>query len=170
MKITEAQAAVLSNYEVYQHLVEQRDQYKKIKRRGPPNLETVVSEVSHHSPRWPARQSHQLLTLASQLLQYMRSKPNPLSQKPVTYTAECVSSLVQQLRPYDLSKGEVVMILNLRPSSVVALNTVLEDMSERYTEEQQEEMVQIILDVLGQPESGAAEGQEEGDVSMAEAA
>ncbi|CEJ79887.1 hypothetical protein VHEMI00102 [[Torrubiella] hemipterigena] len=148
MKITEAQSAVLSNYEVYQHLVDQRDQYKKIKRRGPPNLETVVSE----------------------LLQYMRSKPNPLSQKPITYNAECVSSLVQQLRPYDLSKGEVVMILNLRPSSVVALNTVLEDMSDRYTEEQQEEMVQIILEVLGEPESGAAGGQEEGDVSMADAA
>lgn len=100
----------------------------------------------------------------------MRSKPNPLSQKPITYNAECVSALVQQLRPYDLSKGEVVMILNLRPSSVVALNTVLEDMSDRYTEEQQEEMVQIILEVLGEPESGAAEGQEGGDVSMADAA
>lgn len=46
MKVVEAQSAVLSNYEVFQHLTDQRDGYKKIKRRGPPNLETVVREVS----------------------------------------------------------------------------------------------------------------------------
>lgn len=45
MKVIESQSAVLSNYEVYQHLVDQRDRYKKTKRRGPPNLETVVREV-----------------------------------------------------------------------------------------------------------------------------
>lgn len=38
MKILEAQSAVLSNFEVWQHLSEK-------KRRGPPNLETVVREV-----------------------------------------------------------------------------------------------------------------------------
>lgn len=46
MKITEAQSAVLSNYEVFQHLTNQRDRYKQKKHRGPPNLETVVTEVS----------------------------------------------------------------------------------------------------------------------------
>lgn len=46
MKIIESQSAVLSNFEVYQHLTEQRNRYKKAKRRGPPNLETVVREVS----------------------------------------------------------------------------------------------------------------------------
>lgn len=46
MKIIESQSAVLSNYEVYQHLIDQRDTYKKEKRRGPSNLGTVVKEVS----------------------------------------------------------------------------------------------------------------------------
>jgi hypothetical protein len=45
MKVLEAQAAVLTNYEVYQHALEQRDRYKLKKRRGPPNLETVIKEV-----------------------------------------------------------------------------------------------------------------------------
>lgn len=45
MKVLEAQSAVLSNYEVFQHVSEQRKKYKKTKRRGPPNLETVVREV-----------------------------------------------------------------------------------------------------------------------------
>lgn len=47
MKILEAQSAVLSNYEVYQHLADQRDRYKQKKHRGPPNLETVVREVRY---------------------------------------------------------------------------------------------------------------------------
>lgn len=47
MRILEAQSAVLSNYEVFQHLIDQRSRYKQQKRRGPPNLETVVTEVWH---------------------------------------------------------------------------------------------------------------------------
>jgi hypothetical protein len=47
MKVLESQAALLSNYEVYAHLMEQRARYNRAgkKRRGPPNLETVVREV-----------------------------------------------------------------------------------------------------------------------------
>ncbi|KAI9158642.1 Calcitonin peptide-receptor component protein [Paramyrothecium foliicola] len=151
MKVLEAQAAVLTNYEVFQHALDQRDRYKQKKRRGPPNYETVMTE----------------------LLQYLKTEPSPLSQDPPTYTPDCVPQLLERLRPYDLAKGEVVMILNLRPVSVAALNTMVEDMGERYTEEQQEEMVNIVGEVLGYPVPAAAEGDEaaaDGDVAMDEAA
>ncbi|RGP72707.1 DNA-directed rna polymerase iii subunit rpc9 [Fusarium longipes] len=149
MKILEAQSAVLTNYEVYQHLTEQRERYKNAKRRGPPNLETVVRE----------------------LLQYLRTSPGPLSQEPLPYTEGCISRLLERLRPYNLAKGEVVMIINLRPASVAALNTVVEEMSERFDDEQQEAMVNIIAEVLGQFPP-AEEGAEEAgaDVSMNDAA
>ncbi|KAG6087538.1 hypothetical protein E4U15_007770 [Claviceps sp. LM218 group G6] len=144
MKIIEAQSAVLSDYEVYQHLSDQRNSYKQNKRRGPPNMETVVRE----------------------LLQYLRTEPNPLSQQPLTYTPDCIAQLLEKLRPYELSKGEVVMVLNLRPASVAGLNTIIEDMSERFSEEQQEDMVNIVAQVLGHfdvPE------EENGDVEMDDA-
>ncbi|KAG5967310.1 hypothetical protein E4U13_002302 [Claviceps humidiphila] len=144
MKIIEAQSAVLSDYEVYQHLSDQRNSYKQNKRRGPPNMETVVRE----------------------LLQYLRTEPNPLSQQPLTYTPDCIAQLLEKLRPYELSKGEVVMVLNLRPASVAGLNTIIEDMSERFSEEQQEDMVNIVAQVLGRfdvPE------EENGDVEMDDA-
>lgn len=151
MKIVESQAAVLTNFEVYQHISEQRDRYKKNKRRGPPNLETVIRE----------------------LLQYLRTNPGPLSQEPVSYTEGCITKLLERLRPYHLAKGEVVMILNLRPASVAALNTVIEEMSERFNEEQQEDMVTIISEVLGQfppPADAPDEAAEAGaDVSMNDA-
>ncbi|KAF4507140.1 hypothetical protein G6O67_005808 [Ophiocordyceps sinensis] len=155
MKIIESQSAVLTNYEVYQHLTEQRQRYKQGKRRGPPNLETVVRE----------------------LLGYLRTHPNPLSQEPATYSPECISQLFESMRPYELSKGEVIIILNLRPTDVVALNTVVEDMVERFTEEQRQEIVDIIAQVLGQFEATEAEQAEQAeqaddaaDVNMGEAA
>ncbi|KAF4342021.1 RNA polymerase III subunit C17 [Fusarium beomiforme] len=149
MKILESQSAVLTNYEVYQHVVEQRERYKNAKRRGPPNLETVVRE----------------------LLQYLRTNPGPLSQEPLPYTEGCISTLLERLRPYNLAKGEVVMIINLRPASVAALNTVVEEMSERFNEEQQETMVNIIAEVLGKFPATEEGAEEEGaDVSMNDAA
>lgn len=61
------------------------------------------------------------------------------------------------------------MILNVRPAAVPALNTILEDMEDRYTEEEQETMVSIISEVLGRFEEPAqAEAGE--DVAMEEAA
>lgn len=54
------------------------------------------------------------------------------------------------------------MILNLRPASVAALNTVVEEMTERFDETQQEEIVNIIAEVLGSfPQE--AEQEEGGD-------
>ncbi|GAB0137576.1 hypothetical protein EsDP_00005836 [Epichloe bromicola] len=151
MKILESQSAVLSNYEVYEHLSDQRDRYKQNKRRGPPNLETVVREI----------------------LQYLRTEPSPLSQKPLTYNPGCITQLLERLRPYELSKGEVVMILNLRPASVAALNTIIEDMPERFSDEQQEDMVNSVAEILGQFEAAEAaengEAAEEGDVDMNDA-
>ncbi|KAM0665151.1 hypothetical protein MY8738_002409 [Beauveria namnaoensis] len=144
MKIIEAQSAVLPNYEVYQHVAAQKDQYKKTKRRGPPNMETVARE----------------------LLQYLRTAPSPLSQTPITYTPSCIKTLIERLQPFELSKGEVVMILNLRPSSVAALNTVIEDMGERYTEDEQEQLVTIISEVLGQFDEPEPQEAADGDTTM----
>jgi hypothetical protein len=48
MKILESQSAVLSNYEVLEHLNDQRKRYKQARRRGGGNLENVVKEVGSH--------------------------------------------------------------------------------------------------------------------------
>lgn len=110
-------------------------------------------------------------TQSLQLLQYLRTNPGPLSQEPLPYTEGCISRLLERLRPYNLAKGEVVMIINLRPASVAALNTVVEEMSERFNEEQQEAMVNIIAEILGQFPAAEEGAEEDGaDVSMNDAA
>ena len=103
-----------------------------------------------------------------QLKTWLEAPPGPLSQKPITYTPESIPTLLERLRPFDLSKGEVIMILNLRPDSVPALNTIIEDMAERFTEEQLDEIVNIIAEVLGYFEPPAEGGQENGDAHGAD--
>lgn len=56
----------------------------------------------------------------------------------------------------------MIMILNMRPTNPVALNTVIEDMEVRFGPEQQEDISAGIADVLGQfpeEEGGADEDQ-----------
>jgi hypothetical protein len=50
------------------------------------------------------------------------------------------------------------MIMNLRPTNAGNLNTVVEEMEDRFSDEQQEEIVAIIGEVLGRPD-GEAERQ-----------
>lgn len=96
-------------------------------------------------------------------MQYLRTPPNPLSQDPITYRQDSIGELLKKLRPYELAKGELVMILNLRPASVAALNTIIEDMTDRFNDVKQEEIVNIIAEVLGSfpQEAGQEEGGEE---------
>ena len=50
MKILEAQNALLTNYEVYQHILKTQERAKKHKRRLPGNLATLLTEVRNTLP------------------------------------------------------------------------------------------------------------------------
>ncbi|KAF3071179.1 putative rna polymerase iii subunit c17 protein [Daldinia childiae] len=128
MKILEAQSAVLTNVEVYTFLSNQAKQYNDQKRKGPTNLETLRKEV----------------------LQYFESPPGPLSQKPLPFDAAVIPELIKRLRQYQITKGECIMLFNIRPTNVPVLNTVIEDMEDRFNSDQQQEILDIVTEVLGQ--------------------
>ncbi|KAI0147743.1 RNA polymerase Rpb4-domain-containing protein [Xylariaceae sp. FL1272] len=128
MRILEAQSAVLTNVEVYGFLKEQAQQYQAQKRRGPGNLEMLRGEM----------------------IKYFETDPSPLSQKIQPYDASAIPPLLQKLRQFGISKGECIMIVNLRPTTEVGLNVVIEQMDTRFTKEQQDEILAIIVDSLGQ--------------------
>ncbi|KAK4115788.1 hypothetical protein N656DRAFT_400701 [Canariomyces notabilis] len=148
MKILESQNALLSNYEVYQHIIDQRKKSKaQDGRRLPGNAHHIMKEV----------------------LAYLRQKPSPLEKQEETqaYSPEVIPRLLEKIReanlPSDLTKGEVLSILNLRPTSVAVLSTAIEDMEERFSEEEQNRVVDIIVEVLGRddPEHEAEQGEGE---------
>ena len=52
------------------------------------------------------------------------------------------------------------MILNLRPSSIAVLSTVIEDMEERFSDDEQAAILEVIAQVLGRDEGGGEEAVE----------
>ena len=55
------------------------------------------------------------------------------------------------------------MILNLRPSSNAVLSAVIEDMEERFSEDEQNAILAIIGEVLGHDDSTRTNGDPEAD-------
>ncbi|EFX03699.1 calcitonin gene-related peptide-receptor component protein [Grosmannia clavigera kw1407] len=132
MKVLEAQNAILTNYEVCHFLAkrsERQGREKHGRRRGANNnFETLVQEV----------------------LQYLRAPPGPLSQQPTQYSAEAIGRVVERLRGYDLAKGELVMLINMRPQTPAQLHACIEEVEGRLSEDQQSEVLDVVAEVLGQ--------------------
>ncbi len=87
---------------------------------------------------------------ALQLLLYFKEAPSPLGQKPFPYNEKTIRTLLERLRKYDFTKSEILMIMNLRPTKPENLNTIVEQMEDRFPgDELQTEIVEIITEVLG---------------------
>jgi len=174
MKILESQSALLTNYEVYEHLRARYAQPGK-KRRGPPNLRNVVSEVGagmHFDSRLLQAD------MPPKVLTHLETFPGPMSEQPNLYSPETIALLLERLAPYDLTKGEIFMILNIRPTAPSAFSPIIENWcthcsmppedrqpcDDRFnTPEIQEALVKIVTEVLGKFDDppDAAEGEDE---------
>ncbi|KAE8445165.1 hypothetical protein EG329_013662 [Mollisiaceae sp. DMI_Dod_QoI] len=95
----------------------------------------------------------------SQLLDYFHEAPSPLASKPFPYHDGIFKTLLERLRPWDFTKAEILMIMNLRPTKPENLNTIVEEMEERFPgDDLQLQIVAVIAEVLGKPD-GEAERQ-----------
>ncbi|KAI9810630.1 MAG: hypothetical protein M1832_001229 [Thelocarpon impressellum] len=133
MKILETQSAHLTNHEVLLHLESMRARYAELaQQRGRPaslksgNLETVLKELTD----------------------YLHTQPSPLTP-PSAYGPNTCRELFVALQPFDLTKAELLMILNLRPLSLGVLDTIIEEMDSRFDDEQQLKIQSLIAEVLG---------------------
>ena len=70
-----------------------------------------------------------------------------------------INRLCQRLKPYDLYKSEVLTILNVGPVDLGTLDCVIEECDQRFSAEQQEEILDVVRDVLG-----GGEEKEENDI------
>lgn len=165
MKILESQNAVLTNFEVYQHLINEQHKFKNPDRRKkvPRSVQNIVKEASTYPVHAQLRQTSDIRTNTQQVVEYFRTSPNPLSQQPITYNGFTIHRLVEKLCGYDLTKGEMIIILNVRPENGAVLSACVDDFVSRFTEDQQNEMMTIIEEVLGPfpPKEHAEEGAEE---------
>ncbi|XP_039363713.1 DNA-directed RNA polymerase III subunit RPC9 isoform X1 [Mauremys reevesii] len=141
----DANAALLSNFEVFQlftDLKQQRkDSGKHKQSSGQQNLNTIMYETLKYISKTPCR-----------------------FQSP-----EIVRDFLIAMKGHKLTKAEKLQLLNHRPMTAVEIQLMVEESEERLTEEQIESLLQTVSSILpGNPEEelqrqATMAAEEEGD-------
>ncbi|KAJ3064816.1 hypothetical protein HDU98_011816 [Podochytrium sp. JEL0797] len=88
--------------------------------------------------------SQHLRTVSFEVTRYLT---NPVTSTTLDSTQSL--QLAQKLKSLGLMKAEVLMIVNSCPTSHVELYLMIEELGDRYTEEQVEEMLAMIQEHVG---------------------
>lgn len=115
METVNANAAILSNFEVFSLLQEVRSQQKR------------------------SNTGSQLATITYETIRYLQDTPcSHLSE-------ETVHNFLKALQPFKLTKAEKVMLLNNPPTTPLEIQLMVEESEERLTDEQVEQLLQIVV-------------------------
>ncbi|XP_071945332.1 DNA-directed RNA polymerase III subunit RPC9-like [Antedon mediterranea] len=118
MEIVDENSAMLSNYEVLTLLKELQSQGDG-KRKG--------------------NKMHQnLATVSYETIKYLEKTPCN------DQTPEIIKNFLLAVGPYKLTKAEKLQLLNQRPTSAVEIQLMIEESEERLSEDQIEELLQLI--------------------------
>lgn len=91
-----------------------------------------------------------------QLEDYLAAPPSPLRDRSLQWSDQTIVDLLTQLRPYELTKAEILMIINHRPAQIEHLDTIIQEFSIRIPdEEEQQKIAEIVRNVLGSPDVAA---------------
>ncbi|TPX69238.1 hypothetical protein SpCBS45565_g02576 [Spizellomyces sp. 'palustris'] len=143
MEVLELRAAHLSNFEVLTFLSELEAQ----KLEQPPAFGRIGDAD---------KSLMDLYTIEREVIRYLKSTPC------VAQSSTQMQQFKEALQPYDITKAEKLMLLNIRPRSIAELNPLIEDIDGRLSQDQQEGLVGLILQLLPyeEPLLDAAEGTE----------
>jgi hypothetical protein len=138
---------MLSNHEVLTHITAMKARYTALHQRvggahamKSENLETVMKEVRAHC-NWSIHPVLQADTL-SQVRDYLLASPC------ANQTDENIQSFMQAISGYSLEKSEVLQIINERPTTVAELDCIIEEMDTRFSDEQGQEILAIVIEHL----------------------
>ncbi|XP_061755217.1 DNA-directed RNA polymerase III subunit RPC9 isoform X2 [Nerophis ophidion] len=132
MEVKNANAAMLSNYEVFKLLTDLKEQRKDSKSKhstGHQNLNTIMYETLKYLSQMPC------------------SRQSP----------EMVKEFLSSMKHQKLTKAEKLQLMNHRPQTAVEMQLMVEESEERLSEEQIEDLIQTISQLLpGDPEQEEA--------------
>ncbi|CAO3587651.1 unnamed protein product [Absidia cylindrospora] len=134
MIIKNAKSALISNYEVF-NILNERIEYQKEIQTTQPNVE------------YPEH----LRTIQFELAEYLKKTPTK------SQTTVQVKDFLEQMGQYTLTLGEKLQILNLRPKSAVEIYLLIEECEERFSEQDLDNILSIIITTLPHEEENEDE-------------
>ncbi|XP_047318494.1 DNA-directed RNA polymerase III subunit RPC9-like isoform X2 [Impatiens glandulifera] len=85
-----------------------------------------------------------------------------LEQSQAGYeTLDTIKEFLEKSKPYNLTKAEILNILNTRPSSVAEINPIIYDWDRRKLV--LDDLVEVVVEVLPGPPPTENEGEDEGE-------
>eukprot|EP01018_Ginkgo_biloba_P000677 Gb_08495 [translate_table: standard] len=81
-------------------------------------------------------------------------------------TRESVDDFLTKTEKYSLTKAERIQVLNLRPSTVVEIHLIVEDLEERLADSTVVELLEIIKTTLPPPPKKPEEEEENGEADQ----
>lgn len=126
---------MLSNFEVYGILQEYSTEMKAGKHKT-------------------GQRDQNLSTITYEVLKYLEGTPC------INQNNKCINDLVLSLNKFNLTKAEKLQMVNLRPTTPVEVCLIVEESEERISEEQIDEILQIIKTLPPGPGSEDVEDEE----------
>ncbi|XP_042908714.1 DNA-directed RNA polymerase III subunit RPC9 [Parasteatoda tepidariorum] len=130
MEVINERAALLSNAEVFSL------------------LETLKSDLkeSKYSQRLNKNEKEKgkerLNTIVYETFKYLEEMPC------ASQSEESIKNFLIAIAPYELTKAEKLQLLNLQPKSLVEIQLLIEECEERFTEDQMNDILNVVAETL----------------------
>ncbi|XP_019856999.1 PREDICTED: DNA-directed RNA polymerase III subunit RPC9-like [Amphimedon queenslandica] len=105
-----------------------------------------------HANKDQANRCQDLATISYETKKYLSSTPC-IYQSP-----DCISKFLESLSKYKLTKAEKLQLVNLRPTQPVELQLVIEEIEERFSEEEISDIIDLVTEHLPISESSEETG------------
>ncbi|KJE93605.1 hypothetical protein CAOG_04367 [Capsaspora owczarzaki ATCC 30864] len=92
-----------------------------------------------------------LHTIAYEVRQYLAETPCHVQNK------QSIEAFVKAVQPFQLTKGEILQLINLRPATLPAMTPLVEEIEERLTEDRINQLLELIQQLLPEPPTDAME-------------
>jgi len=137
MEIVNESAALLSNFEVL----------------------ALLKDISSgkNGQRKPGKKEKNVATITYSTLKYLEKTPCG------EQSTEAISKFMLALKPFRLTRAEKLQLLNLRPSSAVEIQLIIEESEERLSEEEIDDLLEVVASCF--PAAQSSEGAEAMDQS-----
>ncbi|KAF2227366.1 HRDC-like protein [Elsinoe ampelina] len=141
MKVLDAGTKVLSDHEVLKFIQEKRQQHKDEDEKAKSAGQAVLPRPGNFILALERHEYH------------LNHKRRPYLENPNYKSDQShIIQLMEALEPrVQLTKTELLMLVNHRPHNRVMMLPMIEDAESRYSEEDQNWIVEKVVEILGEP-------------------